>query len=286
VTGGRTYYIRVEGYAGAFSATSYSLGVSCPVPLRNDSCSNAVVISSSTFTDMVDTTRATTDSTDPVHSCTGQQDSNSVWYRFTAPINGTATVNTFGSNYDTVLSAYVGSCSSLREIACHDDVVAAEQRQSTIAFDITTGVTYFIEVATFGSEPSGTLVFNFQITNSVNVQGTWQGTWSVTRDTCGGQSTGDFAIEFHLMQFGNSISGSFTPPQLGHGTVTGTVNGNSLSLVIHYADIDIPCDVRVPATVTGVTMNGVIDEISQCVEPQRVCFQFGTFRATKSSSSP
>lgn len=58
-----------------------------------------------------------------------------VWFRFTVPSSGLVTVDTFGSNYDTVLAAYpVGSNTAL---VCNDDSGGTWQWQ--IAFNVNAG---------------------------------------------------------------------------------------------------------------------------------------------------
>jgi hypothetical protein len=81
----------------------------------------------------------------------------SVWYRFTAPSNGTLTANTFGSNYDTILAAYTGSCGAFTTVAgaCNDDSSGA---QSRISFTATGGRTYYFLVSAY-SNNGGNLVF-------------------------------------------------------------------------------------------------------------------------------
>src|SRR5262249_34699537 len=83
------------------------------------------------------------------------QNSNTVWYRFTAPTAGTVRFDTFGSSYDTVLTAYSGTCGALTEVACEDD--AGSGLQSEVAFTTTAGTTYLIEVAQYGPPAGGTL---------------------------------------------------------------------------------------------------------------------------------
>ncbi|HXF06795.1 MAG TPA: right-handed parallel beta-helix repeat-containing protein [Blastocatellia bacterium] len=130
----------------------------------NDSCLNAREITTLPFTETLDTTKATSSSDDPLQSCTlggPARNSNSVWYRFTPTTTGTVTADTAGSNYDTVLSAYTGSCGSLTELACDDD--SGGGLASQIRLDVTGGRTYLFMVTAFGPKPTGgTLVFNFQ----------------------------------------------------------------------------------------------------------------------------
>ena len=61
---------------------------------------------------------------DPIQTCTrgtGSRNGHSVWYAVVAPADGTISVSTAGSTYDTVVSAHTGRCDRLGAIACNDD---------------------------------------------------------------------------------------------------------------------------------------------------------------------
>ena len=123
----------------------------------NDDCGDATVVDPLPFADDVTTDGATSAATDPVQDCGAAQsaNANSVWYTLTAPDTGTVTVSSAGSTYDTVLTAYTGTCSALAPVACNDDVNGG--LQSAIGFAVSAGTTYFIEATQFGSPGGGTL---------------------------------------------------------------------------------------------------------------------------------
>lgn len=128
------------------------LNASRAAQAANDICDTPTVIPVLPFADVVDTTRATTSTTDPLQSCsygTAAHNSNSVWYRYTAPADGMVTASASGSDYDTVLTAYRGTCAGRREIACGDD---------RITFPVTAGDPVSVEVTQFGSPSGGTLL--------------------------------------------------------------------------------------------------------------------------------
>lgn len=128
------------------------------VPAPNDACASATVVDAVPFHDLVDTSLATRVSSDPLQSCsTGgpAQNSNTVWYRVTAATAGTVRFDSFGSSYDTVVTAYTGACGALTEVACEDD--AGSGLQSEVAFLATAGTTYLIEVAQYGPPGGGAL---------------------------------------------------------------------------------------------------------------------------------
>jgi hypothetical protein len=129
------------------------------VPPSNDACVDATAITFP-FDDTESTSGATSAAADPVQDCTGgttTANSNSVWYRFTAPTDGTVVVSTEGSDYDTVLSAYTGTCDALAAVACADDIAADTNVQSVIGFAVSGGTAYLVEVTQYGTNGGGTL---------------------------------------------------------------------------------------------------------------------------------
>jgi hypothetical protein len=102
------------------------------------------------FSAAVSTVEATAAVDDP--SCFGND--TSVWYAFTPVISTSLTAETFGSDYDTTLSAYTGTQGALTQLACNDDAGAGVQSQ--IRFPVSAGTTYYFMVAGAGG---GNLVF-------------------------------------------------------------------------------------------------------------------------------
>ncbi|MCA9291932.1 MAG: S8 family serine peptidase, partial [Phycisphaerales bacterium] len=94
--------------------------------------------------------------------------SNTVWYEFSPQYDGTISLNTNGSNYDTVLSVFLGYCSGAWIIACDDDGGAGLQSQLTNV-EVVGGLSlpYFIKVSDYNTtNGGGTLDFNFTYTPS------------------------------------------------------------------------------------------------------------------------
>jgi hypothetical protein len=73
-------------------------------------------------------------------------------------VSGTITAATAGSNYDTILTAHTGSCGTLTEVTCNDDVAVGDT-SSSVEFAATGGTPYLIEVAGFGALGGGDLAF-------------------------------------------------------------------------------------------------------------------------------
>ena len=144
----------VSVFVAAVSLLFLSAGAALAAPPDNDEIANATLIGSLPFSDTVDTTEATTAPDDP--NCVGQ--GPTVWYTYTPTEDQRLLADTFGSDYDTTLSAYVGSPGSLEQIACNDD--SGGNVQSAILIEVEAGTTYYFMVGAFASGPGGTLVFN------------------------------------------------------------------------------------------------------------------------------
>lgn len=114
--------------------------------------------------------------TDPqINQCTfgdppGTQGFRTAWFQFTAPNNGIAIIDTFGSSYDTVVGIYrdenpatTAVCSELELLACNDDHNGFSARvEATVEKD----VTYYVEVADWQAGVSG----NAQLLLSLQVK--------------------------------------------------------------------------------------------------------------------
>ena len=90
----------------------------------NDSFTGATVITSLPFSTTEDTSQATSDPSDPANC----SNSGSVWFSFTPSSDMQLEADTFGSNYDTVLSAWTGTQGALNLVACNDDSVGAQSK--------------------------------------------------------------------------------------------------------------------------------------------------------------
>lgn len=118
-----------------------------PIPPPNDDFAQPVEISTLPFNHTMATTLATKAADDPV-LCVGFQGGASVWYRLVAPASGQLTLNTFNSNYDTVLAVFTGSRGALTQLVCNDDL-SNTNRQSQTTLPVTAGTTYYVEVADY-----------------------------------------------------------------------------------------------------------------------------------------
>lgn len=118
-----------------------------PPPPANDDIATPMAIGSLPYTNTQITGGATTAGDDPAFTCIGGQGYKSVWYRYTPGANQAVTWDTFGSDYDTVLAIWTGNRGNLVSVGCNDDTSGI---QSQVTLGMTAGVSYYIEVASYG----------------------------------------------------------------------------------------------------------------------------------------
>lgn len=138
--------------------TCASVGLAQPL---NDSCTSATAVVG--FTSVAwDTNGAATDG-DPHPACMPRTDGqvyNDIWFVWTAPQNGPATISTCNlTTLDTRLSVFEGaSCPSVDPIVCNDNACAT---QSSVSFSAIANATYLVRLgsAVEGDTGTGALTF-------------------------------------------------------------------------------------------------------------------------------
>ncbi|HYF14293.1 MAG TPA: S8 family serine peptidase [Phycisphaerales bacterium] len=220
----------------------------------NDFCSGATAIAGTSYNPaVVSTVWATQRSQEPQADCEAGAagESYSVFYTYTAPSTGLLSVNTNGSDYDTVLSLY-GSCGFFlfpsgaylapSVVACDDDGGAGLQSQ-LVNIPMYIGQTYKIKVSDYGTAPGGggDLDFNLSFAaappsndtcpNAIDIPsafgfyGNIQGTDTATTATCEGGTTCGATSN------SNSVWYDFTAPD--HGFLSIDTEGSDFDTVIH-----------------------------------------------------
>jgi len=177
VEGGQAYYIGVQGAGSPGSGGMLDFNfVYDNLEPENDQCSAATVITSNEFDPPpLNTAFASGQICEPQESCApGGPSQHSVWYQFTPTQNGLATIDTFGSNYDTVLSIFTGcgffnpatfQCVVPAQVACNNNFGAFPSSKLENV-PLTTGTTYRIKVAAAAGTMGGNLDFNFSFVPS------------------------------------------------------------------------------------------------------------------------
>src|SRR5712692_6285532 len=205
-------------------------------PPINDNFANALTASPTPFTDMRDTSAATTQTGEPIPPslCTTGETTtgtHSIWYKVTPTISGTISADTHGSSYDTILQAVTGTLGSFTPIVCNDDTNFPADLTSAISFPANAGTTYFFMVSGFSSSDSGLAVFHltftpssdFTISSPTGPQTILAGQsamFSINVSAVGGTLAND--VTFSLTGLPPASTGAFNPPSFLRGTNGGT----------------------------------------------------------------
>ncbi len=148
---GTDYMIRVDGFEQVSGTINLHL---LEVPLAgspaNDALANTVTLtfppSELSTSRTGDTNAGATLEEDEAATVAGEPASRSVWYSWTAPVAGTATIDTETSGFDTLLGVYTGTAfGALTGVASNDDVGKTDL-SSSVRFAVTAGTTYLIRV--------------------------------------------------------------------------------------------------------------------------------------------
>lgn len=169
-----------------------------PGGLPADNCQSPRVIATLPYLDTVDTSLATSSSDDPV-SCTGGQDTNTVWYTIVPTANTVYGVDTSLSDYDTVVSVHSGDCGSLARVTCSDDFgnPPARANRSVLTFPAIVGVPYLIVASGKGSGGSLSIRVGYPTITGVEYTTAPDGS-NVLKITGAGFITADAAVTAQL----------------------------------------------------------------------------------------
>jgi hypothetical protein len=185
----------------------------------NDTFEQATVISSLPFSQVLDTTQATTDSTDAeaLAACGGPSITGAatVWYEYTPPVDQSVLILTgpIPPSYPTGVAVLTGSPGSLSAVNCFPDLGS---------FLATAGVTYHIVVADISGGSGGELHF------SVSTPG----------------------VEVKVDRFGQfdpktgvaTLTGTFTCPSGTSGTISGSLSQRTAFADTGQNPIDVTCN--------------------------------------------
>jgi hypothetical protein len=140
----------LDPQSGSLVAGTYGRGVwesypdgTATVP-GNNSFANASLISGTDGLMIDSSVGATKETGEPSHA--GRTGGASIWYRWIAPASGLISMNTIGSNFDTVLAVYEGDAvNTLTPVAANDDI-SGTNLASALQFTAVAGHTYRIAI--------------------------------------------------------------------------------------------------------------------------------------------
>ncbi|MFT3697159.1 MAG: hypothetical protein QM831_28715 [Kofleriaceae bacterium] len=204
-------------------------GVDPPCP-ANDHADGAIDVGNGgTF--MVDMTYATDDVGKPSNpqnnTPCGLDGGRDVFYKIHLPANEAVYVDTFGSNFDTIVRIYHGSCmepSTPNSVVCHDN--ACQTKQTQYIWDLGAGDNCIVVDQNSSAETSGMMVMHVERAGRTGIAlDTSQATGSVTGNTAtaSDQQTGTCAFA------GNDIGYHFTECPGQSQTITATTCNAALT---------------------------------------------------------
>jgi hypothetical protein len=188
VVGGQRYLLRVSNFS-EIADGNLVLHASFAVvsaPPANDACSSAMELGTGgTFTGVL--CGATGGF---FGDCGNGPSAPDVWFRIeTGPCAGTMTVDTCGSDFDTVVALFRGACGSPTLVECNDDAQAgpcAGSLQSYFQFQAPANTSYLLRMSNANQTASGHYVLHVDTTAPANdscAQATPIGTGSTNFDT-------------------------------------------------------------------------------------------------------
>ena len=143
-TDGGAYHVRVTNALGSATSNTALVRVDkVGINPGNDAFADAQVLPGARGSLSASTRRATGEALEPDHGDVSQPLA-SLWYRWTAPADGLFSVDTYGSNFDTVLAAYSGTrLDTLVELGFNDD---QDGLQSALGLQVRAGDVLYVVV--------------------------------------------------------------------------------------------------------------------------------------------
>lgn len=212
-------WINWEGHA---STNMPYLSVNYTTVPINNACANATTAVGGTTYNSYNSC-STTDG--PSGSCVFGFGSD-IWYAYTAPRTGTASFNTCGSNFDSGLALYTGTCGALVEVACNDDDGASggngacggSSYNAALNYNVTCGATYYIRIGGFNANMGNTVL---NITNAPAYTAPSSAT-----------SSGNYICPGNTVTLSASGGSNFLPAKWYTSSCGGTLVGTGASIFV------------------------------------------------------
>ena len=168
-----------------FFAFLFAAAVAQAAPPANDDIANAEALTGANLTAAGSSVDATAEAGEPDHA--GTIAAASVWYSWTAPTDGAATIDLDGSDFDTRLAVYTeGPGNTLNLVAENDDTDPFNSvYTSSLTFLATESTEYLIAVDGYGGETGNiALALDLEDTGSITGQAVEFGSGDPLMDIC------------------------------------------------------------------------------------------------------
>ena len=237
---GQDYYIYIDGYSGDLCDYYWIAQYGIATNLNNDSCGNAQTVSCG----FIDTSNNILSSNTYIPpTCSNLTPGKGVWYEFTGDgsILTTSTSNS-GTNFDTQIHVYQGTCDNLIVVGCDDN--SGVGNSSEYSFQTVNGVQYYIYVNGNGTE-TGQFVVSFSCQScDLNILTT------INFETCEGENDGEVLINLQgtsLYNIDTNGINLFNAVTANNFTINNLQDGN-YNLSIYDLNI-LNCDTNFSITI-------------------------------------
>ena len=144
-----TYRIAVDGYEGDTGGIVLNYDIGQPAPV-NDAFAAATTLTGSSTSAGGTNVSSSVEPGEPMHA--GVPPASSVWWRWTAPISGTATLGTCGSSFYPLTDVYTGTQLDALTGVVQTESYCQSGRGTVLTFPAVAQQTYRIAVAGFTGE--------------------------------------------------------------------------------------------------------------------------------------
>lgn len=177
---GTAYHIAVDGKNGAVGTVTLNVD-----PPGNDDFAARYTVTGSSGSTNGYTTGASKETGEPAHAF--DVGGHSVWFTWTAPLNGPVEFNTAGSTFDTTLAIYTGNgIGNLALQASNDDDTENGLHTSRLSFEAIAGVTYEIAIDGYAAD-SGRFNLNWNMVSQLGISGMTNGVFRISFSGVNGQ---------------------------------------------------------------------------------------------------
>jgi hypothetical protein len=149
------YFVKACNLAACSDFSTPDSGYRSAAP-PNDSFAGAIPLTTVPFLNSISAADATAAADDPdLTLCSRPTGTKSVWYSYTPSADRLVYLDTFGSDYDTMIGVFTGARGSLTAIACNDDDSRSPSGlNSAVSLSAIAGNTYYIVVYGFAGMKS------------------------------------------------------------------------------------------------------------------------------------
>jgi hypothetical protein len=162
LSSGISYSYSVKAYKGSIeSDASNTLTLTIP-SCSFDYITNPRTLTTVPYLHTYTTTNMTLTSGEPaLTGCNRTAGAASVWYKYTPSVSREVSLDTYGSNYDTMIGVWRGAPESLTEVKCNDDNGGV--LQSALTFTATQGNDYYIGISQYNGNITGVSISSSEV---------------------------------------------------------------------------------------------------------------------------